>query len=104
MTKFLLLYSGGSMPEESEMPEVLKDWDAWYSSLGEAVVDPGNPINQSKTISSDGLVSDGPNGTNATGYTIIEAGSLDDAAGMAKSCPVLKGGSDISIFETFPVM
>ncbi len=57
-----------------------------------------------KSITSDGTVSDGPAGAMATGYTIIAVDSLDAAVEMAKSCPVLEGGAQISVFETFQVM
>jgi len=40
----------------------------------------------------------------ATGYTIIMADSLNAAVDMAKSCPVLQGGGQISVYETFNVM
>jgi hypothetical protein len=105
MAKFVLLYIGGGMPEtEAETAEVMKAWEAWYIQLGKAVVDPGNPFTpQAKSVTSDGTISDGPAGTMSTGYTILEAGSLDEAAKMAQSCPVLQGGADISIFETFEV-
>ena len=106
MTKFVLLYSGGSMPEtEAETAEVMKAWEAWYASLGSAVVDPGNPIGPvAKSIASDGTVSDGSPGATPTGYTILQAESIDDAVSMAQKCPVLQGGSDISVLETFNVM
>ena len=53
MANFVFFYSGGSMPEESEMPAVLKAWEAWYGELGDAVVDPGNPFSPvAKSISS----------------------------------------------------
>lgn len=52
-----------------------------------AVVDGGNPFTPiAKSIASDGTVSDGPVGVMATGYTIVKADSLDEAAGMAKNC------------------
>ena len=53
MAKYLLLYGGGSMPEsEAEMAAVTKAWTDWFTELGPAVVDPGNPFNaDSKTIS-----------------------------------------------------
>jgi hypothetical protein len=105
MAKFVLLYIGGGMPEtEAETAEVMKALEAWYIQLGKAVVDPGNPFTpQAKSVTSDGTISDGPAGTMATGYTILEAGSLDEAAKLAQSCPVLQGGADISIFESFEV-
>jgi len=106
MAKYLLLYSGGGMPQtEAEQAEVIKAWTAWYTSLGSAVADPGNPFSpMAKHVSSSGKIGDGPKGSMASGYTILQAGSLDEAAKMAQSCPVLAGGADISIFETFDVM
>ena len=106
MAKFLLLYMGGSMPEtEAETAKVIKAWEAWYTSLGSAVVDPGNPFTPvSKKISSNGTVSNGSAGPMASGYTILAADSLDKAAKMAQTCPVLQGGGEIAVFETFDVM
>ena len=40
----------------------------------------------------------------ASGYSILEAGSLDAAVEMAKGCPMLAGNGDISIFEAFEIM
>jgi hypothetical protein len=106
VTKFLLLYHGGGMPEtEAEKAAVMKAWESWYTSLGSAVVDPGNPFTPAaKKVASNGAVSNGSAGTMASGYTILQAESLDQAAKMAQSCPVLKGGAEISVFESFEVM
>jgi hypothetical protein len=106
MANFLFLYTGGSMPEtEEEQAAVMKAWEVWYGELGEAIVDGGNPFTPlAKNITSDGSVSDGPVGTMATGYTIVKAGSLDEAVELAKGSPVLAGGSDITVYETFEVM
>jgi hypothetical protein len=105
MADFLLLYSGGSMPEgEAETAAVIQDWTDWYNRLGEALVDPGNPFTPvAKSIASDGAVSDGPAGTMATGYTIVRGESLDEAVELAKGCPVLQSGGQITVYETFPV-
>jgi len=104
MKNFVLLSSGGSMPEEAEMAQVMKDWEAWYGQLGSAVVDPGNPMSAAKSIAPDGSVKDGPTGPMPNGYIILQADSLDAATKMAQSCPVLQGGSDITVFETFNEM
>lgn len=106
MTKYVLLYTGGGMPEtEEETAAVMKAWGEWYEGLGSAVADPGYPFGPaSKSIASDGSVSDGPVGPMASGYTILEAESLDKAVGMAQKCPVLQGGAEISVFETFEIM
>ena len=106
MANFLLLYSGGSMPEgQAEVAQVMQAWNTWFGELGSNLVDGGNPFTpQAKSIASDGSVSDGPVGTMASGYSIIKADSLDAAVAVARRCPVTQGGSKITVYETFPVM
>lgn len=106
MAKYVLLYSGGSMPEsESEQAQAMKGWEAWFGKLGKAVVDQGDPFTpKAKSVNSDGSVADGPVGGTASGYSIVEADSLDAAVKMAKGCPVLQGGAKISVYETLHVM
>jgi hypothetical protein len=106
MAKFVLLYSGGSMPEgEAAQTAVMQAWNAWFGQLGAALVDGGQPFTpQAKRIGTDGTVSDGAEGTPASGYSIIEAESLEAAVAQAKGCPVLQGGAQITVYETFPVM
>jgi len=106
MANFVLLYSGGGMPEtEAEQAAVMQAWGAWYGRLGSAVVDGGNPFTPTaKSIASDGTVSDSPVGAIASGYSIIKADSLSAAVEMAKGCPILQSGGQISVYETFPVM
>jgi hypothetical protein len=104
MADYLLLYAGGKMPEsEEEQAAVMKAWDDWFHQLGGALKDGGNPFTpQSKSISAGGDVSD--SGGSASGYSIITADSLDDATEKAKGCPVLQGGANITVYETFAVM
>lgn len=106
MANFVLLYSGGSMPEgQDEQAAVMQAWDAWYRGLGSALVDGGNPFTaKAKRITGDGIVSDGPVGPMASGYSILKADSLGAAVEMASHCPVLQGGAQISVYETFQVM
>ncbi len=108
MTKFVLLYSGGGMPAtEAEQKKVLKDWETWYGKLGTAMVDGGDPFAPKvKAIGRDGTVRDGPvdGCTLASGYTIITADSLNRAVELAKGCPILHGGGNISVYETVPTM
>jgi hypothetical protein len=101
MSKFVLVYTGGGMPEsEEEGAAVMAAWGAWYGGLGDALVDGGNPFGASKSVSKDG-VSDGAVGSPpATGYTIISADSLDDAAAKVKSHPHIGYGGQVSVFET----
>jgi hypothetical protein len=104
MTNYVLLYKGGGMPEtEEEQQRVMAAWGAWYGQLGQALVDGGNPFGPSKTIAADGTVSDG-GASGLTGYTILQADSLDAAAKMGQSCPIIPGGGSVEVYETFEAM
>jgi hypothetical protein len=106
MTNYVLIYNRGSRPQsEAGQAAAMQAWGAWYRGLGNALVDAGNPFTpKAKSIASDGTVSDGPAGTMASGYTVIKADSLDQAAEMAKSCPVLQSGGQVTVYETFQAM
>jgi hypothetical protein len=106
VSDYVLIYQGGSMPETEEAQKAVMDaWTAWFTSIGGAVKDPGNPFTPgaAKTIAADGAVSEGGLGA-ASGYTILSADSLDEAVTLAKDCPVLAGGASIAVHETFDVM
>ena len=97
---YMLLYRGGRLPETGEETEAVTGaWGTWLAEIGEALVD-GNPFTpNAKTLSPDGDVSDGPVGPMASGYSLIKAGSMDEAVEMAKGCPAKLSGASISIFE-----
>ena len=105
MTNYLLAYTGNaSTPAgEEEGQAVMAAWGVWFDALGSAVVDPGNPTSASKTVATDGNISDGTVG-GVAGYSIVSADSLDAAAEMAKGCPHLPAGGQIEVYETFQVM
>ena len=100
MNMYLLLYSGGGMPEtEEEANAMTNAWGAWLAAIGDAPVD-SNPFTpNAKTLSPNGAVSDGPVGPMVSGYSLIKAESMDEAVEMAKDCPAKQSGASISIFE-----
>lgn len=106
MAKYVLLYSGGGMAAtQAERDKVNQAWGAWFGKLGKAVVDAGNPFSDKvKSVASDGRVKEGASGERASGYSIVEASSVDQAAELAKSCPVLTSGGKITVYETFNAM
>jgi hypothetical protein len=106
MADYVLLYTGGSMPEtEEEQAKVMKAWEDWYGGIGGALKDGGNPFGPAaKTVAGDGSVSDGAGSSPHTGYTIVTADSLDAATAIAKGSPVLQGGGSVTVYETFEAM
>jgi hypothetical protein len=105
MGNYLFGYrGGGGMPEtDEERKAVMAAWESWFGQLGEAVVDPGNPFAGSASVSGDGATSEGA-ASGLTGYSVVKAGDLAAATGLAKGCPVLTSGGSVDVYETFAVM
>lgn len=102
MTNYVLIYTGSGEPEkEEERDAVMAEWGAWYSKLGEAIVDGGNPFGASKSLTADGITDGAFSSPAATGYTVISADSLEDAVEKSKDHPHLKYGGQVSVYETF---
>ena len=100
MAKYLFAYHGGTMAQsEEEQQQVMAAWGRWFQELGPAIVDGGAPIGAARTVSSNGAA-DGAGANPVTGYTLIEAESLDDAAAKAQGCPVLASGGSVEVGET----
>lgn len=93
MPKFIFAYHGGSAPEtEEDRNQVMTAWTNWFGNMGDAIVDGGNPVLQSKTVTKDAVTDDGgPNPL--SGYTIISAADYDTACEIAKDCPMVVDGS-----------
>lgn len=106
MAKYVFVYhGGGGAPEsEEEGAAVMQAWNEWFGSLGDAVVDIGNPTGASATVGSDGSSSQGGGTNPVTGYSIISADSLDDALVLAKSSPQLASGGSIEVAEALDIM
>lgn len=92
MPKFMFAYHGGGMPEtEEEGKRVMAAWMSWMEDCGKAMVDGGNPVGMSSTLTSDGL-REGGGANPLSGYSIVEAENIEAAAELGKGCPILEGG------------
>jgi hypothetical protein len=104
MANYVLLYKGGGVPAtEEEQQQVLAAWNDWFEKAGQAMVDGGNPFGPSRSIATDGTATDG-GASGMTGYSIVQADSLDAATELGKGCPVLASGGTVEVYETFVVM
>jgi hypothetical protein len=98
MAKYLFVYHGGKPPSNpADVKAVMDAWGAWFGAMGAAVIDGGNPVGKSSTVRSDGSLVDGGGANPASGYSLIEASSLEDARKKASGCPLLKSGGTIEI-------
>ena len=86
MADYVLLYSGGKMPEgKEEQDAVMAAWNAWFGELGGALKDARQPVHaggQEHRIRRLGQrrCGSGP----PSGYSIVTADSLDEAVEKAK--------------------
>jgi hypothetical protein len=104
MSNYVLAYRGGRMADtDEERQAAMAAWGEWFGRLGGAVVEIGNPFAGSTSIASDGSVSDRA-GSGLTGYSVLQADSLEAASDLAKGCPVLSTGGSVDVYETLSVM
>lgn len=99
MSNYIFAYHGGRMPDTPEEgARVMAQWERWIGSLGDRMVNPGNPVGKSKTVSASGVTDDG--GANPlSGYSIVTADSIEAALDLAKGCPHLDYDGTIEVAE-----
>lgn len=99
MAKFMLVYLGGEQPSTPE--EGKKHFDEyreWLVSLGDSVVSAANPLKDTHVITPDGKAQSGSS-TMMSGFSVLEAPSIEAAVLMSESCPFLKIGGTLEVSE-----
>ncbi len=91
MKRFMLLHFGFEKPT----PEIMAAWGKWFESVADKTVDHGG-FRDAREISHSGT-KDLPMGMESiTGYSIINAESLDDAEKIAQDNPFI---ASIRVYE-----
>ncbi len=99
MPQYFISYLGGNKPSSPEEGKRhFAKYKEWLSSLGDSVISPANPFKNTSTVNPDGTVTAGST-TSMSGYTIIEADSMEAALSMAKACPFLDIGGSLEVSE-----
>jgi hypothetical protein len=84
-----------STPEQMEAG--MAAWRAWHEQCGNAVVDLGAPLDKSTTVKPD---SSAPAKTTITGYTLLQAASMEAAVSLIKGHPHFYApGATVQILE-----
>ncbi len=81
---FLLLHYGFEKPT----PEEMGAWNKWFESIADKEVERGH-LPGGREISRTGTKELPFAKDSITGYTIIRADDLDDAATIAQGCPIV---------------
>ena len=99
MAQYILTYLGGNQPATPEEgKQHFSKYMAWLSLLGDSALSPANPLKNTTTVNPDGTVSTG-GATTMSGYTIVEADTMEAALAMAKTCPFLDIGGSLEVSE-----
>ncbi len=99
MAQYVIVYLGGNQPSSPEEGQKhFARYMEWISSLGDSAVSPANPLKDTMTVNPDGTVTTGGSST-MSGYTIIEADSMDAALEVAGACPFLEIGGTLEVSE-----
>ena len=109
MNKYLVLYksdgpmNGMSVSEmfantpPEQMAKGMAAWQAWYGKCGAAILDVGAPLDNATAVTA---TSAQPEKAPLTGYTILQAASMEEASDMLKDHPHLRiPGSSVQILE-----
>lgn len=101
-SKFMFVYRSQQdpnmqPPSPEDMQQILQAWHAWFAELGDRLVDGGDwLLPHGATVRDRDVISDGPfiEGKEMVGgYSIVRADSVEEAAKLAKNCPVFGDGS-----------
>lgn len=114
MNEFLLIFRSQANPDMpaptvEQMQTVSKEWIDWMQKLTEQqnLVSRGNRLHgDGRVVKPQGVVTNGPYveiKEAIGGYTVISASSLDEAAEISKSCPILNVGGTVEVRELVPV-
>ncbi len=103
MPQYFIVYLGDDQPSSPEEgKQHFSKYMNWLSSLGDAAVSPANPLKDTSTVHSDGTVTPGGT-TSMSGFTIIEADSMEAALSIAKGCPFLDIGGSLEVSKLMPM-
>ncbi len=92
MNRYMLLHFGFEKPT----PEIMEAWGKWFASVADKTKDQGGFHGGAREISHSGS-KDLPMGMDSiTGYSIIEAESLEEAEEVAASNPFI---ASIRVYE-----
>lgn len=107
MPRYMMVYKGEetdmSQMTEEQVSDVMAKWGAWMGRVGSALVDVGTPFGPGHSIVDDGTTGEA---VSLSGYSIVEADSMEAARALADGHPYLsegKGDFAIDMYELMPV-
>jgi hypothetical protein len=108
VSKFMVVYRSETSAEElmanadpAQAQAGMDAWMAWAKDAGDALVDLGMPLGTGKHVDGSGL-SDSE--SDAAGYSILQADSLDDLISLMQRHPhLMMAGNTIDVLPILPM-
>jgi hypothetical protein len=107
MPKYMMIYRGEATDltqmSDEEAAAVLGKWESWMAKVGPALSDIGSPFGGGTSVVDDGS---SRQTLSLSGYSIIDAVDLSEAAALADGHPYLSegmGNYSVDLFELLPV-
>ena len=84
--------------DEEEGAKHFQKYREWLGSLGDALISSANPLKDTNVITPDRNVASGST-TEISGFTVIQADTMQIAVELARSCPFLEIGGTLEVSE-----
>jgi hypothetical protein len=94
MSTFVFIYRAPKNYIPSD--DAIAQWNAWFESMGDSVVDRGNRVVDTHTLGH------GAPDTVLGGYSLVSADDLEAAVALAKGCPILDRSGGVEVGELMP--
>lgn len=100
MSRFLITYHGSGMPDDPAMMEQAKAaFGNWVAGAGDAIVDPGAPVQMVSQLANDSATE----AVQIGGYSIIQADNAGAAAAVLSSHPYVARGGTLQVNQILEV-
>ncbi len=106
MKEFMMIFRNEKndqpKPSPDQMQALVKQWQDWIGGIAaQGKFVSTNALGfEGKTVSADGLITDGPYAEVKEivgGYIIVKADDLNDAVELSKGCPTLLSGGKVEV-------
>jgi hypothetical protein len=94
MKKFVFIYNVSGADEHTKA--LMDLWMSWFKSIGDKMLDSGGPLVSGKNVASKVVKDVTSDMSPASGYSIINAASMDEAVKIAMGCP---GKAGLRVYE-----
>ena len=113
MNEFVLIFRSDFQLEvkfsPDEMQAIMQQWQTWMGGMASQgkLASSGNRLGgDGKTVRPGNLITNGPYAEikeMLTGYIIVNADTIDEAAEIAKGCPILLVGGNVEVRDVIPM-